>query len=296
MEELAGNWYILVYNLDTQRSPCQLGKGITIRHLTRPLSVFDLAAAGASGFREWAVLEPFLPGCRCEIETMSDAATLPGYDTLNRAWLASALLKLKGYYSHLPLACSCYSWSVVAEQSEKRQAEKHDLPCFKGQLLECYTKYLSIPNTKIVISEQDADWINSNFERFNVLASKSDSFRFALSAAVEWQYSTEPRAAVARLWSGIEALFGIESELIYRISLVISCLLEPRGTTRRERFAKIRKLYGVRSKAVHGAKLSEQEITEAMIETSEILNKLLLINLEKGRTFSADDLEEAVLL
>jgi hypothetical protein len=47
-----------------------------------PLSVFDLAAAGAVGFREWAMLEPLAAACTSGIESAADAATLPGYDAL----------------------------------------------------------------------------------------------------------------------------------------------------------------------------------------------------------------------
>ncbi len=56
--------------------------------------MFDLAAAGAVGFRAWATLEPISPLCTCEIEAARDSDVVPGYDTLNRAWLASALLVL----------------------------------------------------------------------------------------------------------------------------------------------------------------------------------------------------------
>lgn len=311
MEKSAGNWYVLVYNLDIEESPCQLGQGVTIRHLDHPLSVFDLAAAGASGFREWAVLEPFLPGCMCEIESAQDAAITPGYDTLNRAWLASALLKLKGYSAHLPLACNCYSWDVVAGHQERTKgifeqelrergvtkavhSEKRALPRFSGQLLEYHTKFLVPPNAKTILTKLDADWVKENYEKFNGLAATADSFRFALSAAVDWQYSHDSRVAIARLWSGIEALFGINSELVYRISLLIACLLEPRGVARQTRFAQIRRLYGTRSKAVHGEDISEERLTQAMLESYDILSRLLLVNLGKGHPFTTDDFDEVV--
>lgn len=311
MEQSTGNWYVLVYNLDIEESPCQLGQGITIRHLDHPISVFDLAAAGASGFREWAVLEPFLPGCVCEIESAQDTAITPGYDTLNRAWLASALLKLKGYSAHLPIACNCYSWDVIAGHQERTKwifeqelrergvteavhSEKRALPQFSGQLLEYHTKLLVPPSATTILTRLDADWVKENYEKFNELAAKADSFRFAMTAAVDWQYSHDPRVAIARLWSGIEALFGINSELVYRISLLIACLLEPRGVARQARFAQARRLYGIRSKAVHGEEISEERLTEAMLESFDILSRLLLNNLGKGHPFTLEDFDEAI--
>lgn len=312
MEEYFGNWYILIWNLDVEKLLFKLGSGISIRRLDYHISVFDLAAVGAAGFREWAMLEPFLPKCVCEIETAQDAAIKPGYDTLNRAWLASALIKLKGFNAHLPLACSAYSWNLIAghqertkdifkEELEEKGVEsainspKRALPPFKGQLLEVRTKLLAPENMKTILTREDADWINDNYEKFNYLAAISEGFRLALSAAVNWQYSSDPRMAIAQLWSGIEALFGINSELVYRISLQVASLLEERGINRKERFNEVRKLYGARSKAVHGEQLSDDKLKKAMLESFAILNKLLLVNIEKGKPFSSDDFEDAIL-
>jgi len=119
MEKSFGNWYILIWNLDIEEPVFQLAPGVSIRRLGCNLSVFDLAAAGAAGFKEWAMLEPFAANSFCEIETAQDAAIKPGYDSLNRAWLATALLKLKGYNAHLPLACSSYSWDIIAGHQER---------------------------------------------------------------------------------------------------------------------------------------------------------------------------------
>ena len=311
MEEYFGNWYILLSNLDIENPLFQLGSGVSIRRLDCHISVFDLAATGAAGFREWGMLEPFLPKCVSEIETAQDAATKPGYDALNRAWLASALLKLKGYNAHLPLACNAYSWNIVAghqertkwifeeELKEKRVASavnspRRDLPPFKGQLLELHTKFLVPDNAKTSLVKEDAYWIRNNYETFNSLSAKSESFRFALAAAVDWQYSSDPRVAIAKLWSGIEAVFGISSELVYRVSLLIASLLESRGVARQARFAQVRKLYGVRSKAVHGEELSDDKLIKAMLESFDILSKLLLLNVEKGRPFTQEDFKEAI--
>lgn len=311
MEEYSGNWYILIWNLDIEGLYLQLGPGVSIRRLDYDISVFDLAAAGAAGFREWAMLEPFLPRCVCEIETAQDAAIEPGYDTLNRAWLASALIKLKGFNAHLPLACSSYSWNVIAGHQERTKgifeeelrekgvesavnSPRRALPPFKGQLLEVHTKLLVPENAKTILTKEDADWIKDNYERFNYLAAKSEGFRFALSAAVNWQYASAPRMAIAQLWSGIEALFGISSEVVYRISLQVASLLEDRGLARKDKFKEVRKLYAVRSKAVHGEELSDDKLHKAMVESFDILNKLLLVNIKKGRPFSSDDFEVAI--
>ena len=78
------------------------------------------------------------------------------------------------------------------------------------------------------------------------------------------------------------------------ISLLIASLLESRGVARQARFAQVRKLYGFRSKAVHGEELSDVKLTEAMLGSFDILSRLLLLNVEKGRPFTQEDLEEAI--
>ena len=116
--EAESNWHVLLYGLKLEAPDVSVASGLSLCSLKSELTVFDLAAAGSVGFREWATIEPFAAGCRSEIESALDASVTPGYDTLNRAWLVSAMLTLRGFSGHVPLACSSYSWSVVAGHQE----------------------------------------------------------------------------------------------------------------------------------------------------------------------------------
>jgi hypothetical protein len=104
-----GNWYILIYGLPRPKETSVLASGISLRPLDARLDVFDLAAVGAVGFREWAALEPIIPYCTCEIESAKDADLAPGFNTLNRAWLANALLVLRGFTLASGVACCAHS-------------------------------------------------------------------------------------------------------------------------------------------------------------------------------------------
>ena len=307
-----GNWSVLIYGLSLEASPLNLASGLALKNLESRLTVFDLAAAGAAGFRQWAVLEPFAPACRCEIESALDAAVMPGYDTLNRAWLVSALLTLRGFGTHIGLACSSYSWSVIAGHQERTShvfhkqlaeegvdaavhASQRELPPFRGGLLDYHLRLMVEKDARHgPVTQEDASWIRQHFETFNNLASESEQFRFALEAAVDWRYGKDPRAAIARIWSGIEAIFGITSELVFRISLLASAVLTPRGADRKQRFDAIKKLYGVRSKAVHGERLSSDLLSQAMNDSYQLLRDLLLLTVEKGRPLSDNDFDAAV--
>ena len=307
-----GNWYILVMGLPRPQAPLTLAPGLTLVPLESPLSVFDLAAAGAVGFREWALLEPVSRVCTCEIETAKGSDVVPGYDTLNRAWLASALMVLRGFSRHLGLACSSYSWNLVAghqqwsaELFQERLARdgvdaavnraNRDLPPFKGSVLDFHTSFLVDTDARTdPVSSDDAAWIVTHFETFNRLAGTSEPFRLALEAATDWRFAKEPRLAVARLWSGIEALFGVTSELIYRISILCASLLEERGQRRKARFQALKRLYSLRSKAVHGEPLPQEQQVSAMNDSYRLLRELLLLTIERGHVLGADDFDDAL--
>jgi hypothetical protein len=47
------SWHVLVSGLQLREDVLDLGCSLTLRRIVNPLTVFDLAAAGAVGFREW---------------------------------------------------------------------------------------------------------------------------------------------------------------------------------------------------------------------------------------------------
>lgn len=307
-----GNWYILLAGLPRFETSSVLAPGLGLRPLEAPLSIFDLAAAGAVGFKGWAALEQFAHSCTAEIESAKDANITPGYDTLNRAWLTTGLLVLRGFTRVWGVACSGYSWNLIAghqlrhsEHFKKQAAEegidravfqpRHSLSPFRGNLLDYHlTCFVDAGCRNDAPNEADAEWITNRFDTFNRLASDNEAFRFALEAAIDWRFAKEPRSAVARLWGGIEALFGITSELVYRISLYSACLLAERGEHRKRKFQDVKRLYGLRSKVVHGEKLADEKISQAMSDSFHLLRDLLLVEVERGKPITPGDVDDAI--
>ena len=307
-----GDWYVLAAGLPSPTKPLVLAPGLSVRPLSSELTVFDLAAAGGVGFRAWATLEPLVTACTCEIVSAKVSDTSPGYDTLNRAWLASALLVLRGFSQHVCLACSSYSWSTIAGHQARtsdvfRQQliregvedavyrSERSLPPFHGNLLDYHLKILAVGGSRQdPVNETDAEWCQTHFATFNTLAAESGPFRFALRGAVDWRYAIDLRSAIARIWSAIEALFGVNSELSYRMSVYAASLLEPRGEARKTRFASVRRLYVLRSKAVHGEEILEDDLKSATRESFSLLQELILLTIEKGHILGRDDFEAVV--
>lgn len=301
-----GNCYVLLYGVPQPSNPVTLAPGIGLLPLPYPLDVFDLAALGAVGFREWAALEPFIRGCACEIKSALDSATEPGLDTLNRAWLAVALLVLQGFTSAKGIAVSRYRWqdvpipgssaSWIEPVDPSKRRARTDLPPFQGGLLDLHFRMLSAGDQPQEVSAACTDWLAEAFPVANVLVAENPSFYLALQAATDWRFAADARSAIARLWSGIEAIFGVSSELVFRISLLGASLTEPRGESRLSRFQEIKKLYGLRSKAVHGDKLSDDKMSEAMLGSLALLRDLLILTLSRGRALTQEDFDKAVFL
>ncbi|QDS88492.1 hypothetical protein EC9_26830 [Rosistilla ulvae] len=296
LDESNTPWHILIAGLPRVSNELTLASGITLQPLNQPLSVFDLAAAGAAGFRSWALLEPLASACTCELAIAPTAAPSAGYNTLNRGWLASSLLVLRGFTKHLSLACSSYSWNQIAGHQQRTAGTADgNLPKFVGNVLDFHLNIVVNSDARVdSISPDDIQWISDRFDTFNKMAANSDSFRFALESSIDWRFTKDGRSAIARLWSGIEAIFGISSELVYRISLLAASLLAPRGTQRREKFQEIKKLYGLRSKAVHGSKLSDAKMAEAVNGSFRLLADLLILAIERGHPLTQDDFDKAV--
>ncbi len=306
-------WHVLVVGLPLDEDKYDLGESLTIHKLIKPLSVFDLAAVGSVGFREWAVLEPLAHEATAEIISPTSAVNPSGYDSLNKCWLASALLLIRGFARHICPAVSAYSWNLIAgyqknhskifkqqvaeEGIDRAVYNPHEsLPPFKGGLLDYHLTLLLPPevrNEPFNVSE--AFWIASHFKKFNTLSAKDERFRFSLEAAIDWRYAKDPRAAISRIWSGIESIFGIKSELTYRIALLISSILFERGPARIDAFQKVKRLYDLRSKAVHGAAVTEEVLFTGVFDSYEILRRLLLDSIDRGNLRSEEEYLQELL-
>jgi len=287
--------------------------GLTLRRIPDKLTVFDLAAAGSVGFREWALLEPILPTCTVELESAKEAAVVPGYDHLNRGWLISSLLLLRGFGEHLAVACASYSWLQIAGHQKRTSGSFHEqlrnqgvlkaiyrpiasLPEFSGGLLDFHVRLITLREfTARPVTVEDAKWLQEHFDAFNELCTANRPFRLALEALADCRYSQNSRVAIARLWSGIESLFSVSAELVYRISIVGASLLTDRGKERIEKFSQLKKLYGLRSKAVHGEHLSDESLADAVDQSFALLRDLLLVALKKRSHFTAEIMDNAVM-
>jgi hypothetical protein len=77
------------------------------------------------------------------------------------------------------------------------------------------------------------------------------------------------------LWAGIEGLFGVDSEIVFRLSLYAARFLEPdNDNSRSEVFTDVKRLYKQRSAAVHGSWI-KGDLEAGVAESVQLLLSLL---------------------
>lgn len=122
------------------------------------------------------------------------------------------------------------------------------------------------------LTEDELKWLERHYATARTLLAAA-GFQNAVHSLFSFRWHSNPRARLAVLWSGIEGLFGIHSEMAFRLSLYISRFLAPTDERRRrEIFSRVKNLYGRRSAAVHGAKLKG---SSGVAESAEILVELV---------------------
>lgn len=202
----------------------------------------------------------------------------------NLGWWIISAIRVKTLAEFLVPAVADHSWSVVAALNEKQ--------CH-AQLIEDVPQARRVDD-KIIVEENDLEWVLDRINEFGKML-EVPKFRLAVEALTTHQHLVSLRMMAASLWSGIEALLGIQAELRFRIALSIASILEPRGDERSARYRRVKKLYDIRSKAVHGSPLSENELISHVAETRKLLSSIICTMIEAGKVFSEDDIDELLL-
>jgi hypothetical protein len=201
----------------------------------------------------------------------------------NIAWWATSAIRIRSLCDFLVPIVADRSWDTIAAV--------RDGSC-KIQLLEDTPRAFRIDES-CKVSHDDIGWVAANLEALATLL-EHPSFRTAVEALTTHHQHASLRMAAAALWAGLEALLQIESELRFRVSTYVACLLEPHGPTRLALFRQVRKLYDLRSKAVHGAVLSDSVLRGHVVETRAVLSKVIRAVTEARGVPTLEQLDERV--
>jgi hypothetical protein len=202
----------------------------------------------------------------------------------NVAWWIISAIRVKTLAEFLVPAVADYSWSVIAALDQQQ--------CH-AQLLEDVPQARRVDDP-VVVHELDLQWSLAHIAQFGRML-EIPKFRLAVEALTTHQHLVSLRMMVASLWSGMEALLGIQAELRFRIAMSIASLVEPRGQQRIDQYRRIKKMYDVRSRAVHGAVMSDAELISHVAEVRKLLSIIVCQMVEAGKVFSEDDIERTLL-
>jgi len=163
-----------------------------------------------------------------------------------------------------------------------------------GRILEDIPSAMTLEEPRNV-EQVDFDWLWHSGEIFEELL-RDGRFGLAVESLCYCHLLRDARMMAAGLWAGIEALCGVTYELRFRIALIASAILEPRGERRKALFKRLQQLYNVRSKAVHGAEVTTDALVEHVVEVRILLAQLIMKSITAGRILTTEDCEDLILL
>ncbi|CAH5124593.1 hypothetical protein AI2839V1_0922 [Enterobacter cloacae] len=203
---------------------------------------------------------------------------------LNIGWWILSALRCRTLIDLLVPAVANVSWDVFPAMQPNS--------C-EVQLLEDVPAARRISPVK-ELSLESLDWVQQYLENWISLL-ESPAFRLAVDSLTTHNQHANLRMTAAALWAGFEALFGINSELRFRLALMTAAYLEERGQKRLEAYRRVKKLYDYRSKAVHGGATTDNHLIEHIVEVRELLSRLVCRITEQGVMPAVEDYEERLL-
>ena len=144
-----------------------------------------------------------------------------------------------------------------------------------------------------IVDDEDLIWVRDHLSA--VLKLNADTrFAIALDALCSYLTTGRDRMRAAQLWVGIEAIFEVQYEISYRLPLLASLMLHPRGPDAIIARDRIKKLYAERSAAVHGRQF--KHAARHVAEVRRLLADLLSVIVRRGDMPSKTDFDHLVLM
>lgn len=255
--------YLYLHGLSVT-SPINLAEGVELLPAGRPKlspSLLD----NMKRDEDRAVLLLFLPRVASQLRITGANAQEVTTRAWNGVWDGMLVGALAGY----EVTCNLQSSARIEELSESSNIHvtNHHLRGLQSW-------------PPVALKEEQCEWLKTHFSSARALMDK-DSYRDAVHALSSYKWHTLPRAQLAMIWSGIEGLFGIDSEITFKLSLGIAKFLGEGVEEQRQIFQNTKILYKARSKAVHGGKI-KGDVQNAIIESAVLLNRLILRASERG--------------
>lgn len=268
-------------NLDS-KSVVILGHGLTIGEEiemsagifvspTLPKFNLDAIASGCHHFSDYAAV---LQGNKIATFSVRVEQDNSDEDLAIKAWNALWLLHL------LSVACRspCFSLYSVCDGHQ---------PLFSATTNSPFVRPLSSIHDMTI---SQIDWARRYSQNFAQLV-HTQEFSAAIRSYINAQFLPEHDIRIMLMWSGIEGLLSVESELSRRLALYAALLMNGSAEEKSEYFETVKKAYAIRSRAVHGAGLKKPKLEEGSRTAGSILIGLIAKCVELGRVPSPSELD-----
>jgi hypothetical protein len=279
-EEKGNYWHFAVLGLNADFEQLEIANVGIIRKVYDPPGIVELSVvlrepsfAGAIG--------RYSENVEYEISIRKDVGKSE-YFPVTLAQLIFRCLRVKTLIEMLVPAFASHSWSVMAALPDN---------CCDAFLLEDVPRAWRFEKP-MTVGKEDFDWVFSKLTVFSKLYFEFTKFRIATDALDTHHHISNLRMMAAQLWSGIEAVFGLNQELRFRIAAYVATILEPRGIKRKEIFKQVLHLYDIRSKAVHGGRIEERDLKSHVVEVRKVLSRLLCNIIEAGKIPEQEIIED----
>lgn len=215
---------------------------------------------------------------------ISNTIALDSEQALKLAHLVLCLLRARGgCFFRVPF-WSDTSWNQIAGKDKQVFLNPIALEERKTQLLPIG-----------FVSSGDLNWVVQRMRRTFELY-EEPGFRLAFDSLSEAPFQSTERMSIATSWAGLESLLGIEHELSYRIPMYLAVILSDDPESRVAIRSRIKKLYGLRSKAVHGAGIKEAVLVKTAEESWVLLRDVLINMIDSDNDLPTPETFDRLLL
>lgn len=256
------------------KSDIQLGEGIVLQPADTSHLDFATAFAACRHPDDIAVVSAFIPRIRSQFRVSAHSSREVSFIAWNSMWdalLLSAIFQIE------------LGFNIQSDTPANEISAKSTLRAIHRQM----SGFNDV--TPFTVDGEDARWLSNHFAMARQLMS-TESFQTAVHCLASMHWHPHPRIKLAVIWAGIEGIFGATSEIRFRISLYLARYLAPDEAAERKMiFEAVKRLYTVRSNAVHGTKL-KGDLSVAVAESATLLNRLLKKCIEAGSLPSEGDL------
>jgi hypothetical protein len=274
-------WHFSLLGLKTNVERFEFAPGVYLQSVVEPPGEVALAGAlrdprlfGAVGRYSSAIQHELVVVCPEGEDECSQQAFNLAY------WLISAL-RVRSLAEILVPVVADHSWSCIAGIT--------DQSC-RAQFIEDVPRARRLDEV-VEVTLLHLEWVREYLGDFDRLGAEP-RFRLAVHAFCNHNHTDDTRIMAATLWSGIEALFGIQHELRFRLAAFVAAVLEPRGEARRDLYKRLKRMYDIRSKAVHGSQMEAADLDAHVLETRRLVSRLLCAFTEAQRVYTEQEIED----